>query len=79
MFFNAFNKMNSRQPQVVMYDDLSVSAQEKILMMKGVSSPADAFLDIIPIAYIHSDFANMLQDELDNEALTQAGYYRLTL
>ena len=57
----------------IMFDELSMDAQERLLSFAGVSHPSDKFWDVLPVAYIYQNKAQMNQTELDDEALLQVG------
>ena len=60
----------------IMFDDISISAKEKVLKIKGVNNPKDAYLDVMPVAYI-AGITLETQDQVDEEVLSQMGYYRI--
>ena len=57
----------------IMFDELSLDMQTRLLSFAGVSHPSDKFLDVLPIAYIYQNKAQMSQNEIDDEALLQLG------
>ncbi len=62
----------------IMFEYLSQETQEKILAFKNVMSPYELHFDILPVAQLpYGTIAEFTQDELDLQALTQMGYYRL--
>ncbi len=57
----------------IMFNELSIEVQERLLNFAGVSHPSDKFWDTLPVAYIYQDKAFMSQDEINDEALLQLG------
>lgn len=57
----------------IMFYELSSDIQERLLSFAGVSHPSDKFWDVLPVAYIYQNKAQMSQDEIDDEALLQLG------
>ena len=57
----------------IMFYELSLDAQERLLSFAGISHPSDKFWDVIPVAYIYQNKAHMDQTEMDDEALLQLG------
>jgi len=57
----------------IMFYELSVEVQERLLSFAGISHPSDKFWDTLPVAYIYQDKAFMSQDEMNDEALLQLG------
>lgn len=57
----------------IMFDELSLDTQERLLGFAGVEHPSDKFWDVLPVAYIYQNKAQMSQEELDDEALLQLG------
>ena len=63
---------------VIMFEYLSEDAQQKALAHMQVNSPYDMHWDVIPIAQLpYGSIAEFDQDDIDLQALTQIGYYRL--
>lgn len=61
-----------------MFASLSDDAQIKALLHMKISSPYEIHWDVMPIAQLPYGTADMFdQDDLDLQALTQIGYYRL--
>ncbi|MEA2111995.1 MAG: hypothetical protein U9P71_08110 [Campylobacterota bacterium] len=61
----------------IMFEYLSESAKEKVLIFKNASSHYDLNFDILPLAQLpYGTVAEFTQDELDMQALTQIGYFR---
>ncbi len=56
----------------VMYEDLSVDAQEKLNALNA----GDTVWKMLPIANLYVDKNTLSQEELDDTALLTAGYYR---
>ena len=56
----------------VMYDDLSLDAQEKLSLLNA----DDQLWKMLPIANLYVDKNTLSQEELDDTALLTAGYYR---
>jgi hypothetical protein len=50
-----------------------LDAQERLLAFAGISHPSDKFWDVLPVAYIYQNKAQMDQTEIDDEALLQLG------
>jgi hypothetical protein len=64
----------------IMFDCLSDDAKEKVLRFKNVNSHFELNLDVLPIAQLpYGTLAEFEQDEIDLQALTQIGYYRMEL
>ncbi len=62
----------------IFFSCLSEDAQAKALLFMNVTSPYDMHWDVIPIAQLPYGTITMFdQDEIDLQALTQIGYYRL--
>ncbi len=57
----------------IMFYELSLDIQERLLAFAGVSHPSDKFWDVLPVAYIYQNKAHMSQSEIDDEALLQLG------
>jgi len=57
----------------IMFHELSFEIQERLLNFVGVSHPSDKFWDVLPVAYIYQNKAQMEQSEIDDEALLQVG------
>ncbi len=57
----------------IMFNELSIEVQERLLNFAGISHPSDKFWDTLPVAYIYQDKAFMSQDEINDEALLQLG------
>jgi len=57
----------------IMFDELSQEIQERLLAFACVSHPSDKFWDVLPVAYIYQNKAQMNQTEIDDEALLQLG------
>lgn len=57
----------------IMFYELSEDVQERLLSFAGVSNPSDKFWDVLPVAYIYQNKAQMSQTEMDDEALLQLG------
>ncbi len=57
----------------IMFHELSLDIQERLLSFAGVSHPSDKFWDVLPVAYIYQNKALMDQREIDDEALLQVG------
>ena len=57
----------------IMFYELSIEIQERLLAFAGVNHPSDKFWDTLPVAYIYQDKAFMSQDEINDEALLQLG------
>lgn len=62
---------------IIMFNELSQEAQKKALDFKGVDSTTKKHWDVCPMAYI--DNIPQCQNEIDDEALAQIGYYRMNL
>ena len=63
---------------VIMFACLSEDVQAKALAHMKAASPYELHWDVIPIAQLPYGTVDMFeQDELDLQALTQIGYYRL--
>lgn len=60
-----------------MFDDLSIEAQRRVLRLKGITSPEEMFLDVVPLAYTHDTMELASQIQIDDEALCQCGAYRM--
>lgn len=62
----------------IMFDNLSDEAQEKALKHMDASSPYELHWDVMPIAQLPYGYVHEFeQDDIDLQALTQIGYYRL--
>ena len=62
----------------IMFEHLSAEVQEKILTFKNIASHYELHWDIMPVAQLpYGTIADFEQDDLDLQALTQVGYYRL--
>jgi len=57
----------------IMFYELSLDVQERLLSFAGISHPSDKFWDVLPVAYIYQNKAHMNQTEMDDEALLQLG------
>lgn len=57
----------------IMFYELSLDTQERLLSFAGISHPSDKFWDVLPVAYIYQNKALMNQIEMDDEALLQLG------
>lgn len=57
----------------IMFYELSLDVQERLLAFAGISHPSDKFWDVLPVAYIYQNKAQMDQTEIDDEALLQLG------
>ena len=57
----------------IMFYELSLDAQERLLAFAGISHPSDKFWDVLPVAYIYQNKVHMDQAEMDDEALLQLG------
>ncbi len=57
----------------IMFNELSIEVQERLLNFAGIKHPSDKFWDTLPVAYIYQDKAFMSQDEINDEALLQLG------
>ncbi len=57
----------------IMFYELSIEIQERLLAFAGVTHPSDKYWDTLPVAYIYQDKTFMSQDELNDEALLQLG------
>lgn len=57
----------------IMFYELSMDVQERLLSFAGVSHPSDKFWDVLPVAYLYQNKAQMNQTEIDDEALLQLG------
>ena len=64
---------DSLSDDTIMFDELSEDTQERLLNYAGISTPSDKFWDVLPVAYIYQNKAQMSQDEMDYEALMQVG------
>jgi len=57
----------------IMFYELSLDTQERLLSFASVTHPSDKFWDVLPVAYIYQNKAHMSQTEIDDEALLQLG------
>lgn len=57
----------------IMFFELSMDTQERLLAFAQVSHPSDKFWDILPVAYIYQNKLDMTQNEIDDEVLLQLG------
>ncbi len=57
----------------IMFDELSLDMQARLLNFAGISHPSDKFWDVLPVAYIYQNKSQMSQNEIDDEALLQLG------
>ena len=57
----------------IMFYELSLHIQDRILEFMGISHPSDKFWDVLPVAYIYQNKTFMEQTELDDEVLLQLG------
>lgn len=57
----------------IMFYELSIEIQERLLNFAGISHPSDKFWDILPVAYIYQNKTHMTQNEINDEALLQLG------
>ena len=57
----------------IMFYELSLDTQERILSFAGISHPSEKFWDVLPVAYIYQNKLQMNQTEIDDEALLQLG------
>jgi negative regulator of replication initiation len=55
----------------IMFGELSSDIQKRLLDFAGVSHPSEKFWDVLPVAYIYQNKAQMSQEEIDDEALLQ--------
>ena len=63
---------------VIMFEYLSEEVQQKLLDFKNAASPYELDWDVIPVAQLpYGTVKDFEQYELDLQALTQVGYYRL--
>lgn len=63
---------------VIMFEHLSEEVQSKILSFKNAASHYDLHWDVMPVAQLpYGTVSDFEQDDLDLQALTQVGYYRL--
>jgi hypothetical protein len=63
---------------VIMFEHLSTEVQEKALGFMNAASPYELHWDVMPIAQLpYGTVADFEQDDLDLQALTQIGYYRM--
>jgi hypothetical protein len=53
----------------IMFGELS--SEKRLLDFAGVSHPSEKFWDVLPVAYIYQNKAQMSQEEIDDEALLQ--------
>ncbi len=62
----------------IMFEYLSEDAKKKVLSFKNASSHYELNLDVLPLAQLpYGTIAEFEQDDIDLQALTQIGYYRL--
>ncbi len=64
---------DSVNDDTIMFYELSVEIQERLLNFAGITHPSDKFWDTLPVAYIYQDKTFMSQDEINDEALLQLG------
>lgn len=57
----------------IMFYELSMDTQERLLAFSQASHPSDKFWDILPVAYIYQNKSDMTQSEIDDEVLLQLG------
>ena len=63
---------------VIMFAYLSEEVQAKLLAFKHATSPYELHWDVIPVAQLpYGTVKDFDQEELDLQALTQVGYYRV--
>lgn len=74
--FELISKKNYvRRNDIIMFDELSREAQERALQHYNIEHAAQKHWDVLPIAYIHNNFDASTQQNIDDEALCQIGFY----
>lgn len=63
----------------IFFENMSESAQQRLLWHHGVSTPEEANLIGVPIAYLHDPTLFEDQYRVDMEVLCQQGLYRLAV
>lgn len=62
----------------IMFEHLSEETQQRALDFMNALSPYDLHWDVMPIAQLpYGRISDFEQDDIDLQALTQIGYYRL--
>lgn len=69
-------RSHSKRVDVIMFEDLSDFAKAKALEYAEISRAEQRHWDVLPIAYTHCGMNLESQESIDDEALSQIGYYR---
>lgn len=76
-FFSTGLDTRDLDAEKIYFTDMSEEAQKKALAFKGVSDHRDMNWDIFPVYRHYESKSNLSQEEIDTEALSSLGFYRL--